>query len=375
VGIARAADQDRIAAPKFAGSASCASSSCHGGGAGRDQTLTWIRKDVHAHAQTLLANARSARLAETLKIEDATKSARCNVCHSPMQTLPSVRLVKDGRRDEGVSCETCHGASEPWILFHTRPDVNHAQRVAAGMRELGDFNARATACIACHMNIDIELVRAGHPEMFFELDGQVAFEPPHWKDEGTWIGPRAWLTGQAAALRELSWKLTRDVPARPEKQSADELRIEGLDDTAHDLLPRWKAVAWLLRKTTPGAQLPETSDFRAMQGAADHLARNAARLQWSKETTNALLHKYAGLAKDFRDSKADVAELRRRGEVLLFALDRLWSALKTEAAAASPEFDAALLVVKGEARTQTSFDPARFAAALEQTEVALELMK
>ena len=43
-------------------------------------------------------------------------------------------------------------------------------------------------------------IGAGHPEMFFELDGQMVAEPPHWKDEGTWLGPRAWLTGQADVM-------------------------------------------------------------------------------------------------------------------------------------------------------------------------------
>ena len=110
-------------------------------------------------------------------------------------------------------------------------------RLAVGMRDLSDYYARANNCIACHQNIDSTLLDAGHPEMFFELDSQMAAEPPHWTDEGIWLGPRAWLTGQAAALREISWALTK----KP-------------GDT---VLPRWQALAWLLRKTTPAANVAE----------------------------------------------------------------------------------------------------------------------
>ncbi len=366
------AERPEFAAPKFAGSVSCASSGCHGGGEGKNQVLI-CAKDAHVQAHAFLSNPRSKRMAESLQIRDAAKSARCNVCHAPMQTLPTERLVKDAKRDNGISCETCHGPSEPWLLFHTRKDVTRSQRIAAGMRELGDLNARATACIACHMNLDPDLVEAGHPEMFFELDGHSAVLPPHWKDEGTWLGPRAWLTGQAVALRELSWKLATAPVAKPAVEAVEGFRIEGVEPPTN-LVPRWKATAWLLRKTTVGAQLPAEPDFATMQGAADRLARTAAQQQWDQQSTAALLRTYTVLANDFRDSKAELSELRRRGEVLVLAIDRLWTALKSEARAVSPQVDLAVRTLNGEARAQGSFEPARFGAALEQVEVALELM-
>jgi hypothetical protein len=185
--------------------------------------------------------------------------------------------------------------------------------------------------------------------MFFELDRQVIEQPPHYRDEGTWIGPRRWLTGQAVALRELSWKLS----AKP-------------DD---DLALRWRALRWLLRKTEEGAALPETDDFRVMQTASDRVARAASQTQWSKGRTNDLLQKYSALAGEFRSGDLDPMALRRRGQVLVFALERLWAALKKEGGAASENFDKALAVLRGE--SQSGFEPAKFAAALEQLEVAL----
>lgn len=345
-----------IEPPKFTAAQSCMSSSCHGGGVGKDQAIIWEKKDVHSRAHAILSTARSQRIADALKIDDPTKSARCNVCHSPMKALPPSRFVAGAHADNGVSCESCHGAAEPWLRFHTRTDVTHEQRVSAGLRELTDLYGRANACIACHMNIDAELVATGHhPEMFFELDGQMNAQPPHYKDDGTFVGPRAWLTGQAVALRELSWKLAKKR-----------------DD---DLVPRWKAMIWLLRKTeTASRDISESADFATVQNAADRAARAASRTKWTKEKTSKLLRDYVTLSADFRDSTAEVSELRRRAELLVLALDRLWVALKKDGEAKNETFDAGLKILTDLARAQSAFERAKFAAALEQLEVALERM-
>jgi hypothetical protein len=348
---ARAAESTSAAAlPHFTGSMSCMSSSCHGGGVGKDEGVIFRKSDRHLTAHGILGSARSAQIAQQLQIDDPTRSARCNVCHSPLQTVPPARFVAGVKPENGVSCESCHGPAEPWLRFHTRKDVTHEQRVAAGLRELESFSARATACIACHMNIDAELVRAGHPEMFFELDGQVLQQPPHYTDAGTWLGPRRWETGQAAALRELSWKLA----------------------TKHDpnLAPRWRALVWLLRKTEEGAALPGGDNFSTMQAAADRLARAASKTQWSKAKAEGLLRKYASLANEFRDAQSPAEELQRRSEVLVLGLDRLWAALKKEGNRSAENFDKALTIVANESKS--GFTPGKFAGALEQLEVALE---
>ena len=348
------AAEPKITAPHFVGSQSCKSSSCHGGGSDKGQMIIWEKKDVHTKAHEILGGERSKRMAESMGIGDPLKSARCTICHSPMEALPAARLAPNLKAERGVSCETCHGAAEKWRLFHTRPDVSHDQRVAAGLREAGDFYYRSNICIACHHVVDAGLLAAGHPEMFFELDGKMAAEPPHWKDEGTWLGPRAWLTGQAAALREISWKLT----------------------SASDpgLVARWKALVWLLRKSETGANLPNSDDFGTMQAAADRVARTASRQDWSKDSTFRLLKNYTGLTGEFRDGKSEPADLRRRGEVLVPAIDRLWSALKTNSKMSSENFDKALVILAGESNKQEGFDPARFAAALQSVEAAIELL-
>lgn len=352
-GNVRAAEPT-FAAPHFVGSQSCKSSSCHGGGSDKGQTIIWAKKDAHTKAHEILGNERSKRMAESMGIGDPLKSARCTICHSPMEALPASRLAPGSKIERGVSCESCHGPAEKWRLFHTRKDVSHDQNVAMGLREARDFYHRSNICIGCHHVVDPGLLAAGHPEMFFELDGQMAAEPPHWKDEGTWLGPRAWMTGQAAALREISWKLT--MASEP------------------GLVARWKALVWLLRKSETGASLPNTDDFGKMQAAADRVARTASKEDWSKDSTFRLLKLYTGTTEDFRDGKSEPADLRRRGEVLVLAIDRLWIALKTNSKFSSENFDKALVVLASESKSQQGFDPARFAGALQSVEAALELL-
>ncbi len=351
-----AVDDAKLANLKFVGAQSCASTSCHGGGLGKDQAVTYAKKDQHAVAYGLVAKGTSLRMAESLKIGDPSTSARCNICHSPMQGVVPDRLVKDLHADKGVSCEACHGAADLWLRFHTRPDVTYQQSVAAGMRDLNDLYTRANTCVACHLNIDEDLRKAGHPELHFELDGQTLAQPPHYRDERPSIGLRSWLTGQAAALREISWKLT----TKPEA----------------DLTARWKGLVWLLRKTEAGKkELPESGDFAAMQSAADQLARTAAKGLWAKEATTKQLRDYISSSPEFADPKADKNEMRRRAEVLIPSIDRLWRALKKEGKLDPVAFEPALAVASDLASEASDFEPVKFARALEQIEVAFERLQ
>jgi hypothetical protein len=287
-------------------------------------------------------------MAEALGIKgDPAKSEQCNVCHAPMQGLDAGLFVKDLKPDRGVSCESCHGAAENWLRFHTRPDVDFKQIVAAGMRDLNDIYGRANSCVGCHLNLDESLRKAGHPELFFELDGQCAAQPPHYRDARPSLGPRSWLTGQAAALREMSWKLSN---------KGDE-----------NFLPRWKAMVWLLQKTELGKQeLPVSEDFSTMQKAADGLARKAAQKLWTKEEVGAQLKALAALHAEFEAGKADRAQMQRKAEVLVPALDRLWRDLLKGGAQNASEGESSIRALHVLALDHEDFDPARFSDVLSQ---------
>src|SRR6202035_1430341 len=168
---------------RFVGSAGCKSSSCHGGaGEKRNQYIIWSQQDFHTRSYAILTNARSARIADTLRLPAAAQeSNRCTVCHSPFQSVAPARLMPTAHQDEGVSCETCHSAAGSWLRGHTRKDWNYAMRVTAGMRDLKSFYVRANTCVACHQNLDSDILKAGHPELMFELDRQSVAEPKHWR--------------------------------------------------------------------------------------------------------------------------------------------------------------------------------------------------
>src|ERR1700722_102686 len=185
----RAADEIAL------GANTCSSSGCHGGGGDRrDQYVVWSQRDVHSRSYATLTTARSARMAEALSIPNPAASPRCVVCHAPLAGADSAGLGSGVDPAEGVSCGSCHGIPAGWIRGHTRPDWTHADRVAAGMRELKDLYGRANTCVACHQNLDPAIVAVGHhPALIFELDGQTQDEPKHWRDYQA--GAQAWFVG------------------------------------------------------------------------------------------------------------------------------------------------------------------------------------
>jgi len=334
-----------IRAGQFVGSAGCKSSSCHGGaGEKRSQYQTWLQQDFHARSYAILTNARSARIAETLELGAPQTNARCTVCHTPFQSIAPARLMRTAHADEGVSCESCHAAAGSWLRGHTRKDWTYATRVAAGMRDLRSFYVRANTCVACHQNLDADIKNAGHPELIFELDRQSVAEPKHWWDEPS-SGPRAWLVGQAVALREVSWRLSQD-------ESVNE-----------DLAAEWNALAWLLAKATSNQSLPAidasslttTPDtFKRMQSQADLLARRAAE---RGVTSIKILQTLAASDSEFLVSREPLELLFRRAVRLVLALDRLSTSNARETINRSPELDRLFEDV----RSRADFQPARFA--------------
>ncbi len=280
---------------------------CHGGADEKhNQFMVWSKRDYHTRAPATLAMARSARIAETLKIADATTEARCTVCHNPFQSVPTERKGLGVGKLEGVSCESCHNVAEPWLLSHTRSDLTHEQKVAAGLRDLKNLYVRANTCVSCHQNLDPELRAAGHPELIFELDGQCATMPRHWRETNALRGAQAWFIGQAVALREASVIDTRTGATNSPQRAA--------------------ALAWLL-------------GVAAEQKAADELAKQTARTGWTEAEVRAQLGKLASDHESFVGAKAEANELARRAEAIVLGLERLLVALRQQDPALSAKLD------------------------------------
>jgi len=348
----------------FVGAAGCKSSSCHGGaGEKRSQYLTWSQKDFHTLSYAILTNARSARMADTLGLTAAQESSRCTVCHSPFQSVAPARLAPTAHRDEGVSCESCHSAAASWLRGHTRKDWTYAMRVTAGMRDLKSFYVRANTCVACHQNLESELIKAGHPELIFELDRQSVDEPKHWRDNDPQSGLRGWLVGQAVALREMSWALSKNETPDPTE------------------INRWKGLAWLLaRATAQQTGLPPIDQpvgttsgpiFTTAQGEADLLARRAALFQFSDDFARQLLRALAATGSEFVVSKETSMDLLfRRAQRLVLALDRLSVALSSEPPGAIR--NPGLTHLFEDIRSRTDFQTQRFSEHLRNFQATIE---
>jgi len=228
-------------------------------------------------------------------------------------------------------------------------------RVGAGMHDLRNFYIRANTCVACHQNLDADLLAAGHPELTFELDGQSVAEPEHWRDAEPWSGARAWLVGQAVALREVSWMLANS------------------ESPATEATWRWNALVWLLAKATadqarlqsidlPGSNVSK-AQFAIMQEQADLLARQASAMPWEQNRAPTILRALAATEPDFVVSPgAEPDLLFPRASRLVLALDRLARAVAQQAPA--PPIAAALAALFEDVRAQSDFQPAKFAADL-----------
>ena len=338
---------------KFVGAIGCRSSSCHGGaGEKRSQYITWSQKDFHARAYAILLDARSARIGEAVGTSQPQSNARCTVCHSPFQSIPPTRLISTAHPDEGVSCESCHGAAEPWLRGHTRSDWTYATRVNAGMHDLRNLYVRANSCVACHQNVAADILKAGHPELVFEFDSQSVNEPKHWRDDDPAIGPCSWLIGQAVALRETAWH------ARADNDASDDTRETSL------------ALAWLLMKVTsadpelPKISEPKFSDLELLQKEADEVARSAAAWRPTNDSMMSILRTLAASDSEFGIIKQTRGEqLFYRAKRVVLALDRVTTALnanRLETVKAGNE----LTALREDVRLRDNFDAKRFAEHL-----------
>src|ERR1700719_5034960 len=217
---------------KYIGPGSCAATSCHGSVkpiAGsrilQNEYSTWIIKDKHSRAYQALTGEVGERIARILKLGAKAEDApRCLACHA-LNPAPEQR----GRAfeiSEGVSCENCHGPASAWLGPHTTRDWAHEKSLAAGMVDTRNVIHRTEKCLECHLGsekkfVDHEMIAAGHPDLYFELDSFSAVMPRHWKEpresapgkpaeDADWVGLRDWSVGQAvqlrAALQRLAWR-------------------------------------------------------------------------------------------------------------------------------------------------------------------------
>jgi hypothetical protein len=214
---------------KYNGPGSCSSTSCHGGVQPRHDTTvlqneysTWVVRDKHAHAYAVLSNDVAKRMAHFMGIENASTAPRCLACHA--LDVPPEERAKTFDMNDGVSCECCHGPASAWLGPHTTKGWNYKKSMEAGMYDTRDLMKRSERCLTCHLGtkekvVDHELIAAGHPDLYFELDSFMSVMPSHWTEvdadghpiQDPWYHVKLLGTGQAVQLREQMRRVAREA--------------------------------------------------------------------------------------------------------------------------------------------------------------------
>ncbi len=212
---------------KYTGPGSCSSPSCHGGVQPRNQTRdqttvpqneysVWVVRDKHAHAFENLSNPIGTRIAKIMGLPSPDTAPRCLACHA--LDVPADQRARTFDLSDGVGCENCHGPASAWLGPHTTRGWKYERSIELGMYDTRDLLKRSEKCLTCHLGtsektVDHELIAAGHPDLYFELDSFMAVMPEHWKEVDTdpWFAVRAMAVGQAVQLREQLKRVAREL--------------------------------------------------------------------------------------------------------------------------------------------------------------------
>ena len=157
-------------------------------------------------------------MAKILGLGKAETAPKCLACHA--LAPPAEMRGRPFEVTDGVTCENCHGPAQGWLGQHTAKDSpeKHAQSVRDfHMVDTRNVIVRTDKCLECHLGIpskfvDHEMIAAGHPDLYFELDSFSVVMPRHWNiprlhadgtpaEDPAWEGVREWSAGQAVQLR------------------------------------------------------------------------------------------------------------------------------------------------------------------------------
>lgn len=185
----------------------------------QNEYSTWVTQDKHSRAYTVLSGPVAVRMAKILGLPAASTAPKCLACHAI--DAPASEHARTFDISDGVSCESCHGPASAWLGPHTTVGWTHKQSVKLGMYDTRNLVVRTQRCLECHLGtknkyVDHEMLAAGHPDLYFELDSFQATMPRHWKqplDQDAWSDVRDWGTGQAVQL-SAEMKYLQDLTQR-----------------------------------------------------------------------------------------------------------------------------------------------------------------
>jgi hypothetical protein len=151
---------------------------------------TWATQDKHSDAYKVLLGERGREMGKALGW-DVANDDRCLNCHC-VNVKDENRRGQQYKREDGVSCDGCHGPAEHWYQKHVEsnrwryaaPEV----KASWGMRDVRSPVERARLCCSCHVGklaegkwLTHEMYAAGHPPLpGIELATFSEDLPRHW---------------------------------------------------------------------------------------------------------------------------------------------------------------------------------------------------
>lgn len=431
---ANPAETPVASAGKYIGPGGCAASSCHGSVVPKTTTRIfqneysiWITQDRHAKAYSVLYNDVSKHMWEILNTDSEWVSKenpshdkapyeakKCLDCHALY--VPQDLQAQSFGKEDGVSCESCHGPASGWLGPHTVRDWPHEKSVQLGMYDNRNLIKRSEKCLTCHLGtaekyVDHEMLAAGHPDLTFELSYFTFYMPPHWKmpepGADSWRRVQTWGVGQAVQLRESLYRLVRraESPTWPEYAELDcfachhsltmakdswrltygyggrrpgntrwndarvvvfrDLVEEVHPDTARRLNDEMTQLALLMNKLN-GNRAEIAATAKRAAPLAGELAIQLEAQPYDPALTLRLMRRIAG------DNQAIASQGERSAEQAAMALSDLYSAYTQNTKAMSPEVGTSIdVLIQTLQQNQSAYSAPQFSAQMQKVSNAL----
>lgn len=91
-----------------------------------DQYDVWVNTS-HSKAFYTLGTPEARGIAANLGINDPQQSGKCLRCHSTCHVFAEEKVATDLRHEDGVQCESCHGAGEDYSYGGIMENIEQAK--------------------------------------------------------------------------------------------------------------------------------------------------------------------------------------------------------------------------------------------------------
>jgi len=129
---------------KYMGSKKC--KVCHSMPKSGAQFKSW-ESSKHSKAYETLGTAEAKKIASEKGIADPQKDGKCLKCHVTAYGVDASMLDKGYSQEEGVGCESCHGAGEG---YWKKKDMEDITKGIVDGSTLGLVKPTEELCVKCH---------------------------------------------------------------------------------------------------------------------------------------------------------------------------------------------------------------------------------